>query len=96
MSEILSIESIQRAARAAAASGARVANPYPELHPAHDLWAATYAASMRSAFSLARPRSAEGPSAGIARPALSPRRPPYEIEPRGSALRRQAMSKARI
>lgn len=52
MSEILSIESIQRAARAAAASGARVANPYPELHPAHDLWAQTYAASQANAFTV--------------------------------------------
>ena len=37
MSEILSIESIQRAARAAAGRG-QGTNPYPEWHPAHDTW----------------------------------------------------------
>lgn len=96
MSEILSIESIQRAARAAAATGAQAANPYPAMHPAHDLWAETYSASRSNAFIGLRPRGIERPSAGVSRPDLAPRRPHYEIEPRGAALRRQAMSKARI
>lgn len=53
-------------------------------------------AATTNPFTSLRPRGHEALPAGIARPNLAPRRSRFEIEPRGAALRRLAMSKARI
>jgi hypothetical protein len=53
-------------------------------------------AMTQTPFSTVRPKAPEAPSARITRPNLAPKRAPFEIEPRGAALRRQAMSKASI